>query len=146
MTSAAVLGDRVAVEELLSRYTWAIDAQEWDDLPGLFTPDVTIDYRELAGEEALFHGVPDATAFLRKALGWREDALPWHFFSNSIIAIDGDLATSRHYMHNRHLTVLGRYYLQFLRTDQGWRITSLTLKATIRRGPLPEGPLAPPTD
>lgn len=136
--------DRLAVEELLSRYTWAIDDQNWDELDDLVSPDVVADYRDLAGPDALLEGADAAKAWLQETLGWRTNSLPWHYTSNHVIEVRGDRASSRHYMHNRHLTVLGNYYLECSRGAEGWRIDKLTLKAVIRREPLPNAPLGRP--
>jgi hypothetical protein len=137
--------DRLEVEELVSRYTWAIDGKEWDSLRDIFMSDATADYRELGGTTALLNGVDEIVSWLRDNLDWREDSIPWHFVSNHLIDVDGDQASSRHYMHNRHLTVVGRYFIDSTRTSAGWRITSLTLRATTRNAPLPEAPLARPS-
>lgn len=138
--------DRIAVDELLARYTWAIDSKQWDELPALFIPQATLDYRDLAGESALYEGLEGATEFLKASLGWRDDAVPWHFFSNGVVDFDDGTAHGRYYMHNRHLTVLGRYFIDCIRTAEGWRIRNLTLRAITRREPLPDAPMGPPAE
>ena len=140
------VSDRLDIEELVSRYTWAIDGKEWDSLGGIFTPDAEADYTEVGGVAASLSGVDQITSWLRASLGWRTDSIPWHFVSNHLIAVDGDKAESRHYMHNRHLTILGRYYVTSVRTSGGWRIRKLVLRGTTRRGPLPDAPMAPPAE
>jgi len=136
--------DRIQVEELMSRYTWAIDGQDWEDIAGLVTEDVVADYRNLAGDDALLNGADELRGWLEKTLGWRENSLPWHFVSNHVIDLQGDVAQSKHYLHNRHMTVWGTYFLECRRGPDGWRISKLTLKAILRREPLPAAPVGPP--
>ena len=38
------ISDRIEIEDLLQRYTAAIDAKDWDLLGSVFTPDATLDY------------------------------------------------------------------------------------------------------
>jgi hypothetical protein len=39
-----LLIDRLEIDDLLTRYTVALDTREWDLLATVFTPDATIDY------------------------------------------------------------------------------------------------------
>lgn len=137
------VADRLAVEELVSRYTWAIDGQEWGALRQIFTPDAEADYTSLA-DDASMEGLDAIVAWLQGSLGWRTDAVPWHFVSNHVVELDGDTAESKHYMHNRHLTVYGRYHVSSVRTVDGWRIKKLVLRASMRQGPLPDRPMSRP--
>ena len=43
------ISDRIEIQDLLSRYTDAIDRRDWDALDGVFTPDAFIDYTSVGG-------------------------------------------------------------------------------------------------
>ena len=43
------ISDRLEIEEVLIRYTRAIDTGEWDALDTVFTPDAAIDYTQTGG-------------------------------------------------------------------------------------------------
>ena len=42
------IADRLEIDDLLTRYTVAIDTKDWDLLATCFTPDAHIDYRASA--------------------------------------------------------------------------------------------------
>ena len=48
------IGDRLEVEDVLVRYTRAIDTGEWDRLDTVFTADADIDYTESGGIHAAY--------------------------------------------------------------------------------------------
>jgi hypothetical protein len=43
------ISDRVEIEDVLTRYCYAVDDREWDLYRGLFTPDAVIDDRVTGG-------------------------------------------------------------------------------------------------
>ena len=43
------ISDRIEIEDLLQRYTAAIDAKDWELLATVFTPDATLDYTSSGG-------------------------------------------------------------------------------------------------
>jgi hypothetical protein len=43
------LPDRMAMEDLLTRYATAVDARNWDLLDSVFTHDAHLDYRSAGG-------------------------------------------------------------------------------------------------
>jgi hypothetical protein len=43
------ISDRLEIQDLLSRYSYAIDDRDWDRLDAIFTPDAVIDYSETGG-------------------------------------------------------------------------------------------------
>jgi hypothetical protein len=47
--SPADVADRLAIDDLLTRYTMAVDDGNWDQLDTVFTPDAVIDYRSAGG-------------------------------------------------------------------------------------------------
>ena len=51
MMSLQEMSDRLEIQDLFSRYTYAIDERNWDGLDDVFTPDAFIDYTEAGGEK-----------------------------------------------------------------------------------------------
>jgi hypothetical protein len=130
-TSAQVqlLIDRMEIDDLLTRYTVALDTRQWDLLATVFTPDATIDYTSSQGIKGQF---PEIAAWLEKAL--TAFTVSQHLLGNRHIVLDGDRGTGRTYFFNPNsltgatgaatMLYVGGFYLdQFLRTPEGWRIT-----------------------
>ena len=128
MLSLQEISDRLEIEELLVRYSHAVDTQDWDAFEEVFTPDAVIDYTEMGGPRG---GVGATRAFL-------ESAMPrfvsyQHLVSNTVIDVDGDRARARTICFNPmvlpqgedepHVFFCGLWYRdQLVRTDVGWRI------------------------
>jgi hypothetical protein len=122
-----LLADRLEIDDLLTRYTVAVDTKDWDLLATCFTPDAHIDYRASGGTEGSY---PEVAAWLAEILA----AFPMtqHFCTNRMVTIDGDTATARSYFYNpmgmpdadgQKLMFVGGYYNDHLvRTPDGWRI------------------------
>lgn len=49
MLSLQEISDRLEIQDLLSRYSYAIDDGDWDALDDVFMPDAVIDYSETGG-------------------------------------------------------------------------------------------------
>lgn len=124
----AEVADRLAIQDLLTRYTRAIDGREWNLLDTVFLPDATLDYTAVGGQRGRF---PEMKAWLAQALG-TYDATQ-HMISNHDIRVTGDTATSRVYVFNPMgkkrddgqlgLFFMGGYYVdRLVRTAAGWRI------------------------
>ncbi len=65
MLDLQTLSDRLEIDDLLTRYTRAIDTGEWDRLDDVFTPDARIDYTTTGGIEGAF---PEVKAWLAENL------------------------------------------------------------------------------
>ena len=59
------LSDRAEINDVLIRYTRAIDTGDWDRLDTVFTPDAQIDYTESGGIAAAF---PEVKPWLAEML------------------------------------------------------------------------------
>ena len=59
------ISDRLEIEDVLIRYTRAIDTGDWDRLDTVFTPDAAIDYTQSGGIEGAF---PEVKAWLAEML------------------------------------------------------------------------------
>ena len=138
------ISDRLQIQDLLTRYTTAIDEKDWKLLDTCFTPDAHVDYTASGGTKGQY---PDVRAWLEKALA----AFPMtmHFISNTTLKLDGDRATARTYVINPmgfpnpdgslHLFTVGAYYNdELVWTDDGWRIAERIEEQGYLDGSLPK--------
>ena len=128
MMTLQEISDRLEINELLVRYSHAVDTQDWEAYARVFTPDATIDYTEMGGPRG---DVPSTVEFLRAAMS---TFLSYqHMVSNTVLSIDGDTATARTICYNpmvldrgegaTHVFFCGLWYRDVLvRTPDGWRI------------------------
>jgi hypothetical protein len=121
------LGDRVAIDDLLTSYTVAIDSHDWDRLDTVFTPDAHLDYTASGGRAGSFAEVK----------AWLAETLPvftgmQHFVTQKDVRLAGDEATVRAYFLNPlvidredgtrwQMDVGGVYAHDLVRTAGGWR-------------------------
>jgi len=138
--SAEELADRLAIDDLLTRYAMAVDDGDWDALDTVFTPDATIDYTSAGGIRGSY---PEVKAWLEKALA--PFPVRQHLIGNKRVAIDGDRATVRAYFFNpMRLTLAdgtsrsapggGYYNHRLIRTPEGWRSQELVEDEVWRDG------------
>jgi hypothetical protein len=126
------ISDRLEIQDLMVRYSYAIDSRNWDALDDVFTPDAHIDY-------SVFGGSVGNLAETKQFLG---EAMPMfstlqHMVSGTTITFTGDVdmpdgAETRTQCHNpmtmgdaEHpdLMVCGLWYVdKLVRTADGWRI------------------------
>jgi 3-phenylpropionate/cinnamic acid dioxygenase small subunit len=137
------ISDRLEIDDLLSRYTFAIDNKDFDALDAVFTPDATIDYTTSGGIKGRY---PEVKAWLAKALSMFP--MTQHLLGNKRVTIDGDAATSRTHFFNPmgapkeggglQLFYVGGYYQdRLLRTADGWRIADRFEETAWMDGTLP---------
>ena len=137
------ISDRFEINDLLVRYTRAIDQKDWDLLDQVFTPDASVDYTSSGGIAGSF---AEAKAWLAKALAPFPETL--HLIGNSEVALAGDTATARTAVYNpmffrkpddsRHHFAVGAYYCdELVRTDAGWRIARRVEEHHFTEGGLP---------
>jgi hypothetical protein len=126
------LSDRAEINDVLVRYTRAIDTGEWDRLDTVFTPDAEIDYTESGGIAAGFAEVKP----------WLAEMLPaffpkrMHTLGQVEIRLSGDGAEVSAYFHNpmpiegqgddgrgraKLVEIGGIYHHSMVRTPDGWR-------------------------
>ena len=135
------ISDRLEIEDLLIRYTRAIDTGEWDLLDTVFTPDAEIDYTESGG-------IADAYPAVK---AWLAEVLPaffprrMHALAQIAIVLVGDQARATAYFHNpmpmddghggeRVVEFGGLYHHTLVRTPEGWRSRKLHEEIVWRRG------------
>ena len=93
--SLQAIVDRLAIEDLLTKYSWSIDTKQFDGLDDVFTADAHIDYTSSGGVKGPF---PEVKAWLSKVL----PSFPayQHLVTNKQVVIDGDAATCRAEFYN----------------------------------------------
>lgn len=132
--------DRFAIEDLLTRYTRAIDTNNWDLLDQVFTPDAHIDYTASGGIAGSF---PQVKAWLAKMLPIFPARM--HLLGQKEVTIDGEHAQVAAYFYNPMtlpdgegkatvVEVGGIYHHELIRTAAGWRSRQLWEEKTWSRG------------
>jgi hypothetical protein len=137
------ISDRIEIQDVLTRYTRAIDEGQWDGLDEVFTEDAQIDYTETGGIAGTFPEVKK----------WLAETLP-AFFTSTLHTIgqvsveygeSADEALVVAYFDNPMLmragegepTVVevgGKYHHTMVRTPAGWRSRKLHEELVWRRG------------
>ena len=139
------ISDRIQIDDLLIRYTVAIDTKDWDLLDTVFTPDAKVDYTTSGGTKGSY---PEVRAWLAKALA--PFKMTQHLISNSVVRVDGDTATARTMVFNPmgtddgkgglDLFYVGAWYDdKLVRTPEGWRIAERFEEQAFFEGALPKG-------
>jgi SnoaL-like protein len=126
--------DVEAIKRLKARYFRLIDTKAWDELVGVFTPDVVTDTTATGGP--VVEGAEEWVAFLRKALG---DGIVTvhHGHTPEIELTSATTATGIWAMEDwlwwpeggpfKQLHGFGHYHETYERSDAGWQIKTLTL-------------------
>lgn len=128
MMSLQEISDRLEIQQLITKYSNAIDRRDFDRLDEVFTPDAYIDYRAMGGIDGRY---PEVKAWLGPALA----GFPryYHLVANTEITLEGDRASARTVCFNpmdtplpgggSQVMFLGLWYVdKFVRTAQGWRM------------------------
>ena len=134
------LSDRLEIDDLLTRYTRAIDTGEWDRLDAVFTPDAAIDYTSTGG---IAGGYPEVKAWLAQNL----PTFPrrQHVLGQKEVVLDGETAAVTAYFLNPMVLPQadgsellwefgGLYHHALVRTDAGWRSRRLVEELCWKRG------------
>lgn len=122
------MSDRLEIDDLLARYSHAIDDHEWDALDDVFTPDAHIDYRAAGGIAGAY---PEVKQWLASVLP--SFAVTQHLAATTRLDLNGDAAEARTILFNpmvsrddsdvEHVLFVGLWYRdRLVRTDVGWRI------------------------
>ena len=125
------ISDRIEIEEVLTRYCYAVDDREWDVYRGLFTPDAVIDDRVTGGIQS---GIEEHVQYLSRALS--NVVLSQHAVSTVRIDLSGDTAQVRAHCScpmvvafgeaKKHVFFQGLWYRNsIVRTHEGWKISRL---------------------
>ncbi|SFR90913.1 nuclear transport factor 2 family protein [Sphingomonas jatrophae] len=130
MMSLQEMSDRLEIQDLFARYSFAIDDRDYDALDRVFTPDATIDYSETGGAKG-------SVAEIKRWLPVAMKKFPkfQHMVATTQLTLDGDKARSRTILFNpmvhadadgrEHIFFIGLWYRdELVRTADGWRIAS----------------------
>jgi 3-phenylpropionate/cinnamic acid dioxygenase small subunit len=137
------ISDRIEINDLLIRYTKAIDQKDWKLLDTVFTPDAELDYVSSGGIKGSY---PEARAWLEKALAIFPTTV--HYVTNSEVTLQGDRASTRTAVYNPmffkkpdgnlHHFAVGAFYVdELVRTKDGWRIAKRREDQAFLEGSLP---------
>jgi len=118
--------DKEQIAEVLVHYATGIDSKDWPLFRSCWTDEIDVDYQQLGR-------FTSADALTEVMTRLHEDMGPtYHRLSNFVIAVDGDRATARSYVHavlmlqpddsTNWVDALGHYDDIFVRTQGGWRI------------------------
>jgi ketosteroid isomerase-like protein len=125
--------DIEAIKRLKARYFRMMDTKDWDGLAAVFTDDVEIDVTGEGG--SVTHGVAEYLPFLRAAI---EDVTTVHHGHTPEITLTSPtIATGIWALEDqlwwpeggplRHMHGFGHYHETYEKTDDGWRISSMTI-------------------
>ncbi len=122
--------DKAQITEVLIRYATGIDSKDWALFRTCWTDEVDIDY----GDLGTFTSADEFTTLMRQI----HDGMgqTYHRISNPAVAVDGDRAVARCYVHALLMAVpgdsaswidaLGHYDDELVRASDGWRIVKRT--------------------
>lgn len=140
------LTDRLSIEEVLIRYTRAIDTGEWDRLDEVFTPDAAIDYTQSGGIEGAYAEVKPWLAANLPIFPKRMHTLGQIDVRHRDAAPDeAQVADVSAYFHNPMMLATGDgtetlvelggiYHHEMVRTPAGWRSRRLLEELVWKRG------------
>jgi len=125
------ISDRIEVEDVLTRYCYAVDDRNWDRYRELFTPNAVIDDTVTGGIRS---GVEEHIAYMKKALS--KISISQHTISTVLVELKGNDARVRAHCScpmvldvgegKTHVFFQGLWYRNLLiRTHEGWKIEHL---------------------
>jgi hypothetical protein len=125
MTTLEQLADRLAIQDLITGYSYAIDFHRFDELDDLFVPEATLDFTATGG---IAGPLPEIKRWLADVLtSFRGHQ---HLVGTTKVELQTDTATASSICHNpmylddeRVLYVGLWYHDTFARTSAGWRFT-----------------------
>ncbi|MBK8288052.1 MAG: nuclear transport factor 2 family protein [Cellvibrionales bacterium] len=139
-----------AIKQLKYAYLRHLDLKEWDEVAGLFTPDVVSTYSD--GKHS-YHGRDAVMAFLSGSLSHKR-VVTKHQVHHPEITFDDDLTAARGIWYltdavintvsrdpAKHFCIAGTafYDERYTRTGDGWKISSIGYKRvfeeTVTRHP-----------
>lgn len=126
-----IAADRVAIQDLMAVYAYAVDAKRYELLDEVFEPGAEIDFVANGGVRDTW---PSIGAWLRQAMAGFTASQ--HYLSNFSTTVRGDEASSRFYVFTQMITVGngadqivsdgGYYHAEFVRRPAGWRVRRLS--------------------
>jgi ketosteroid isomerase-like protein len=126
--SVQEISDRMEIQELIARYSVALDSRDFDALDALFTDDAVLDYRATG---AIRGTLAEMKAFVTEAFAMFEGTQHLTTGTTLTFSGDGNTAHAKSACHNPmvfggdlkpRMMIVGLWYLDtFERTPDGWR-------------------------
>ena len=124
--------DLEQIRQLKYRYLRTLDTKDWGEFEDCFLPEATADYDGLA-----FPDRAALVAYMRENLG--PGLITMHQVHHPEIAVDGDHATGRWYLHDKVIAAAFRFMLEgaafyedrYVRTPDGWRVAHTGYRRTF---------------
>ncbi len=125
------ISDRLEIQDILTRYCYAVDDRDWNAYRQLFTPDALIDDTATG---RIRSGVEEHIAYMRKALS--KVLISQHAISTISVLLNGNEAEVRSHRscpiapnmgeEKRRVMFQGLWYRNSLiRTSESWKIRGL---------------------
>ncbi|MEY2421245.1 MAG: hypothetical protein QOI95_1312 [Acidimicrobiaceae bacterium] len=126
--SVQEISDRLEIQELIARYSYALDSRDFDALDDLFTDDAVLDYTATG---AIRGSLEEMKEFVANAFTMFEGTQ--HLTTQTLLQFsdDGNLAYGKSACHNPmvfggdlapKMMIVGLWYVDtFVRTPEGWR-------------------------
>ncbi|MBP8927141.1 MAG: nuclear transport factor 2 family protein, partial [Pseudomonadales bacterium] len=92
--------DRVAIQDLMARYAYAVDAKRWELLGEVFASGAEIDFLANGGIKDNWPAIGNWLATAMSGFTACQ-----HYLSNFATEVDGDRANSRFYVFTQMITV-----------------------------------------
>jgi hypothetical protein len=125
------ISDRLAIQDLLTHYCYAVDDRNWDAYRGLFTPDAVVDDTVTGGIKS---SVEEHITYMKRALS--KVLLSQHAISTILVNFNGNHASVRAHCSCPMVLDMGEsktqvffqglwYRNSLIRTSDGWKIEQL---------------------
>jgi ketosteroid isomerase-like protein len=126
--SVQEISDRLEIQELIARYSYALDSGDFDALDALFTPDAVLDYTATG---AIRGSLDEMKKFVTEAFTMFDGTQ--HLTTQTLLRFsdDGNTAYGKSACHNPmvfggenkpKMMIVGLWYVDtFVRTHDGWR-------------------------
>ncbi len=135
--------DLAGITRPFYEYAFGIDTRDWDLYRRTFTDQISADFSSYNGGEPAVLSADDWVAGVRASLAGLDATQ--HTMSNPLIDLsdDGESARCRMQMQAAHFlndwpepefTIGGYYDNQLVHTEDGWKISAVTLNVWWRRG------------
>jgi hypothetical protein len=129
------LRDRLDVSDVVSRYAFAVDLEDWEALGAILTDEVHLELTHVATDSPL-HTRDQFVALARSTVAGFDAT--HHLIPNRLVTIDGDRASCKAYAHAWHniptepgvadyALVRGFYEFGLCRTEGGWLIDRMVV-------------------
>jgi len=143
------LSDHVAIQDLISRYTNAVNQRDWDALAAVFAKNAIWDCGDVEGFTFLFTGLSNVVSGIAGVVEPCEVCV--QTIHAVVVEIDGDRATATTTVHEMARVkggmgmnlMIGTYYDDIVRDDDSeWRFAKRTFRLTYVDVTIPAGLVA----